>query len=86
MRTLIVALEPNRAGAIELFTKVERAGSYVFSGQVLYSWAPLILQRLRDDPAWPPWIPMKGDPAEPLIAGTTETQPTTQTVPRENDQ
>ena len=42
------------------FEKVEREGSFLFFGQ---PWAVALLKRLRDDPEWPLWIPVK-DPAD----------------------
>ncbi len=48
--------EGERAGAITHFTEIERAGSYTLARQ---PWAYLLLNRLREDPAWPPWIPLR---------------------------
>jgi tetratricopeptide (TPR) repeat protein len=50
--------EGERAGAIMHFAEIERTGCYTLSSQ---PWAYLLLERLREDPAWPPWIPLKED-------------------------
>jgi tetratricopeptide (TPR) repeat protein len=46
----------DRTGAMEHFAEVEQGGHYTLSGQ---PWAYLLLKRLREDPTWPPWIPLK---------------------------
>jgi tetratricopeptide (TPR) repeat protein len=51
-----------RAEAIRHFTEADRMGNWLFSkgADALYlSWGPLFLERLREDPTWPPWIPLK---------------------------
>ncbi|MHC4698072.1 MAG: protein kinase domain-containing protein [Planctomycetota bacterium] len=60
-----------RAEAIRHFIEVDRAGNWLFSegaGGLYFSWAPLFLDRLREDPAWPPWIPVKGEDATTVPA------------------
>ncbi len=47
-------------GAVKHFEEIERAGSYLFLSR---PWAAVLLKRLRDDPTWPPWIPVT-DPAD----------------------
>ena len=42
----------DRSGAVEHFAAVEEAG-FILSTPY---WPHLLLKRLRDDPAWPPWI------------------------------
>ncbi|UCG15690.1 MAG: protein kinase, partial [Phycisphaerales bacterium] len=52
--------EGNRAAAMKHFAEVQRAGHYVCSWyQSMWAW--LQLQRLREDPTWPPWIPVRGE-------------------------
>ncbi len=51
----------DRQEAVKHFEEIERAGSYLFFSRPL---AAYFLKRLRDDPTWPPWIPVK-DPAGP---------------------
>jgi tetratricopeptide (TPR) repeat protein len=54
--------EGTRTEAIQHFAETERAGNWLFSNGALSpipSWAPLLLERLREDPTWPPWIPMR---------------------------
>jgi tetratricopeptide (TPR) repeat protein len=58
--------EGNRTEAIQHFAEVERAGNWLFSSGALSpipSWAPLLLERLLEDPTWPPWIPVKEEGA-----------------------
>ncbi|UCC31155.1 MAG: hypothetical protein JSU86_02540, partial [Phycisphaerales bacterium] len=58
--------EGERAEAIRHFTEADRAGNWFFSyggGGLYFSWAPIFLDRLREDPAWPPWIPVKAKDA-----------------------
>ncbi len=57
----------DRPGAIREFEKIEQAGNFAFAG--LWSgWGILFLERLREDPTWPPWIP----------PGSATTKPATQ--------
>jgi tetratricopeptide (TPR) repeat protein len=59
----------NRRAAMEHFTEVERAGHYVCSWyQNMWAW--LQLQRLREDPTWPPWIPVKEETRTQLATHT----------------
>ncbi len=51
----------DRPGAIREFEKIEQAGNFAFAGGG--SWGILFLERLREDPTWPPWIPVKPAPA-----------------------
>ena len=46
----------DRRGAIEHFTAVEAMGRF---GLARVDWPYLLLHRLRQDPTWPPWIPVK---------------------------
>ncbi|MFQ5806777.1 MAG: protein kinase [Phycisphaerae bacterium] len=46
----------DRAGALRHFAEVENAGCYTLSYQ---PWAYILRKRLREDPTWPPWIPLK---------------------------
>ncbi len=52
--------EGDRRGAIEQFEQAEQEGSFLFHDQL---WVAAMLKRLRDDPEWPRWIPVK-DPAD----------------------
>ena len=49
----------DRDGALSHFEKIEQSG--VFQSNLSF-WGVVFLKRLRDDPAWPRWIPVK-DPA-----------------------
>ncbi len=51
----------DRPGAIREFEKIEQAGNFAFAG-LWGSWGILFLERLREDPTWPPWIPVKPAP------------------------
>ncbi|UCF32488.1 MAG: hypothetical protein JSV78_09140, partial [Phycisphaerales bacterium] len=66
--------EGDRRAAMKHFAEVERAGHYVcrwYKGV----WAHLQLEHLREDPTWPPWIPVREDlNTQPKMA-TTETKP-----------
>jgi hypothetical protein len=57
--------ERDRRGAAEHFKRC--ADTYVFDYWE-YKWGPAFLKRLRQDPTWPPWIPLRED---------ATTQPTT---------
>jgi tetratricopeptide (TPR) repeat protein len=52
----------DRATAIDQFARVEAAASYFSSTSYGSRWAYLLLERLRADPTWPPWIPLKEAP------------------------
>ncbi len=46
----------DRQGALKHFEEIERAGSYLFMSR---PWSAVLLRRLREDPKWPPRIPVK---------------------------
>jgi len=46
----------DRQGAYEHFAKSVATGAYFY---VLYPYSRTYLIRLKQDPAWPPWIPVK---------------------------
>ena len=46
----------DREGAVRHFEEIELAGSYFFYSR---PWTAVLLQRLREDPQWPPWIPVE---------------------------
>jgi hypothetical protein len=67
--------EGDRAGAMEHFGRIDRAGNWLFSNGArnpFLSWGPLFLERMRKDPTWPPWIPVKQGEA----ATQPESEPT----------
>jgi tetratricopeptide (TPR) repeat protein len=49
----------DRTEAMWNFAEVERRGNYALTGSFSCSWAHLFLKRLREDPTWPPWIPVR---------------------------
>ena len=52
----------DRSGALEHFEAVADSGHYMTSsGTPFPLWADLVLERLREDPTWPPWIPLNSD-------------------------
>ncbi|MHC4698073.1 MAG: protein kinase domain-containing protein [Planctomycetota bacterium] len=69
---LVRLAEADRAGAVKRFAVIEATGGF-FAGP---RWAELLLERLREDPSWPPWIPMResedvptpaAEPSEPEV-------------------
>ena len=57
----------DRKGAMEHFTAVTALGNYAVSAE----WPELLSRRLRDDPTWPPWIPVKeGSATQPATEPT----------------
>lgn len=60
--------EGDRPGAVKHFAEVEGAVNFVFGEE----WGHLLLKRLREDPTWPPWIPVKDnapDQTETEVSG-----------------
>ena len=54
--------EGDRVGAMGHFAKIDRAGNRLFGNGApnpFISRAPLFLERMRENPTWPPWIPLK---------------------------
>ena len=65
----------DRPGAIREFENIEQAGHLVFAGD-FSRWGILFLERLREDPTWPRWIPVKPAPTtQPASAPATEARP-----------
>jgi hypothetical protein len=64
----------DRVGAIQHFTDIERAGNWLFSVNVGSPMLPesfLLLERLRADPTWPPWIPMRDGVQQDVVTEPT---------------
>jgi tetratricopeptide (TPR) repeat protein len=54
--------EGDRAAARDHFQKAARTRAL---WMYIWDWSQMFLDRLQDDPKWPPWIPVKGDPQKP---------------------